>query len=122
MTIGAGAAAIPDLHPGLGLAALIGAPWTMGKVIAMQATPWNVDIEFDEDDTHTHANATARVRDGAAMAGRGDAYRNPSDSNQPLVGEEIAAARALIDLGTQLLQTAAAQIEQVTHEPAHLVR
>jgi hypothetical protein len=94
----------------------------MGKVIAMQAMHWKVDIEFDEDDTHTHATATAQVRDGGAMAGRGDAYRNPRDSNQPLVGEEIAAARALIDLGTQLLQTAAAQIEQVTHEPAHLVR
>jgi hypothetical protein len=39
-----------------------------------------------------------------------------------LIGEEIAAARALIDLGTQLLQAAAAQIEQVTKQPAHLVR
>lgn len=56
------------------------------------------------------------------MTARGDAYRNPIDSNQPLVGEEIAAARALIDLGTQLLQAAAAQIEQVTKQPAHLAR
>jgi len=56
------------------------------------------------------------------ITARGDAHRNPSDSNQPLVGEEIAAARTLIDLGTQLLQAADAQIEQVTNQPAHLVR
>ena len=56
------------------------------------------------------------------ITARGDAHRNPSDSNQPLVGEEIAAARTLIDLGTQLLQAADSQIEQVTNQPAHLVR
>jgi hypothetical protein len=88
----------------------------------MKGTGWRVHIDFDEDDTHTHATATPRVRDDRPMTARGDAYRNPRDPNQPLVGEEIAAARALIDLGTQLLQTAAAQIEQVTSEPAHLVR
>ena len=98
------------------------APPVMGKVIAMQSTGWHVIIEFDEDDRHTHATATARVREDRPMTARGDAYRNPSDSNQPLVGEEIAAARALIDLGTQLLQAAAAQIEQITSQPAHLVR
>jgi hypothetical protein len=93
-----------------------------GKVIAMQSSGWPIMIEFDEDDRHTHATATARVREDRRMTARGDAHRNPSDSNQPLVGEEIAAARALIDLGTQLLQAAAAQIEQVTNPPAHLVR
>jgi Rv2632c-like len=94
----------------------------MRKVITMQSTAWHVIIEFDEDDRHTNATATARVRENRPMTARGDAYRNPSDSNQPLVGEEIAAARALIDLGTQLLQAAAAQIEQVTNQPAHLAR
>jgi hypothetical protein len=94
----------------------------LGKVIAMQNTGWHVIIEFDEDDRHTLATATARVREDRPMTARGDAYRKPSDSNQPLVGEEIAAARALIDLGTQLLQVAAAQIERVTHQAAHLVR
>jgi hypothetical protein len=91
-------------------------------VIAMQNTGWQVRVDFDEDDTHTHATATARVRDDHAMTARGDAYRNPRDSSQPMVGEEIAAARALIDLGSQLLQTAAAHIEQVTGRPAQLAR
>ncbi|MDT4927078.1 MAG: hypothetical protein QOG01_4791 [Pseudonocardiales bacterium] len=86
----------------------------------MQGIGWHIIIDFDEDDTHTHATATARVRDDRAMTARGDAHRNPRDANQPLVGEEIAAARALIDLGTQLLRTAAAQIEQITKQPADL--
>lgn len=88
----------------------------------MQEAGWQIEIEFDEDDTHTHATATARVRADRALTGRGDAYRNPKDPRQPIVGEEIAAARALIELTSQLLQTAADQIEQVTHQPAHLSR
>lgn len=86
----------------------------------MEQAGWQIEIEFDEDDTHTHATATARVRGDRALTGRGDAYRNPKDPNLPVVGEEIAAARALIELTSQLLRTAADQIEQVTHQPAHL--
>jgi hypothetical protein len=88
----------------------------------MQEAGWQIQIEFDEDDTHTHATATATVRGDRVMTGRGDAYRNPKDPKQPVVGEEIAAARALIELTSQLLQAAAEQIEQVTHQPAHLSR
>ena len=106
---------------GLALLARTAHPF-VGKVIAMQSTGWHVIIEFDEDDRHTHATATARVREDHPMTARDDAYRNTRDSIQPLVGEEIAAARALIDLATQLLQAAAAQIEQVTNQPAQLVR
>lgn len=81
---------------------------------------WHVDIEFDEDDTHTHATVRAQLGYGQAMTTRGDAYRHPKDTSQQTVGEEIAAARGLIALGTALLQTASAQIEQATHHPAHL--
>jgi hypothetical protein len=83
---------------------------------------WHIDIDFDEDDTHTHATLRARLSDGQAMTTRGDAYRHPKDTGQPMVGEEIAAARGLIALGTALLQTASEQIEQVTHHPVHLYR
>ena len=48
------------------------------------------------------------------------ALRNPADPAQPQIGEEIAAARALSDLVHQLLDKAAAEIEDVTHKPAHL--
>jgi Domain of unknown function (DUF1876) len=81
---------------------------------------WHIDIEFDEDDTHTHATVRAQRSDGETISTLGDAYRHPKDSSQPMIGEEIAAARGLIALGTELLQSASTRIEQVTHHPVHL--
>ncbi|KWX66441.1 dsRBD fold-containing protein [Mycobacterium sp. NAZ190054] len=83
---------------------------------------WHVEIEFSEDDVHTHASAHAKLRDATEMTATGDAYRNPRDDSQPMVGEEIAAARALIALGTELLHEASTRIEQSTHQPVHLYR
>lgn len=82
---------------------------------------WRVEIDFDEDETHTHATVHARCGDEAVTA-LGDAFRNPKDSSQPMIGEEIAAARGLIALGTELLQRASSRIEQATHQPVHLYR
>ena len=55
------------------------------------------------------------------MTAVGDAFRNPKDLSQPMIGEEIAAARALIALGTALLHRAGGRIEAVTRHPVHLV-
>ena len=96
------------------------------KVMAMYdkdlTNKWRVEIDFDEDETHTHATVRAQCADGETVTTLGDAYRNPKDSSQPMIGEEIAAARALIALGTELLQSASSRIEQVTHQPIHLYR
>ena len=83
---------------------------------------WHVDIEFSEDDIHTHASARAHLTGDDSIATTGDAYRNPRDPSLPMIGEEIAAARALIALGTELLHAASARIEQGTHHPVHLYR
>ncbi len=83
---------------------------------------WHVEIEFSEDDVHTHASAHAKLRDDAKLSTTGDAYRNPKDEKQPMVGEEIAAARALIALGTELLHEASSRIEQSTHQSVNLYR
>ncbi len=81
---------------------------------------WHLDIEFDEDETHTHATVRAQLADGDTMTAIGDAFRNPRDISQPMIGEEIAAARALIALGTDLLHRAGSRIEAVTRHPVHL--
>jgi hypothetical protein len=83
---------------------------------------WHVEIEFDEDESHTHATVKAKRGDGETVTTLGDAYRNPKDASQPMVGEEIAAARALFALGTELLHEASTRIEQATHQPVHLYR
>lgn len=81
---------------------------------------WQIEIKFNEDETHTHASVRAQRGDGDEIICTGDAYRNPKDSSQPMIGEEIAAARGLIALGTELLHRASARIEQTTHQPVHL--
>lgn len=82
---------------------------------------WLVEIEFSEDEIHTHASARAQIREDTVST-TGDAYRNPKDPGAPMIGEEIAAARALIALGSDLLHAASARIEQSTHHPVHLYR
>ena len=80
---------------------------------------WRVEISLREDDRVTRAEARL-TRDGIGMVGNGLAHRNPDDRAVTQIGEEIAAARALSDLAHQLLSYAAGQIEEITHERAHL--
>jgi hypothetical protein len=70
----------------------------------------SVEISIDEDDEHTEAVAAIRLRD-RDFTGRGRARRNPRDPNVPVVGEELAVARALADLSHQLIAAAADDIE-----------
>jgi hypothetical protein len=49
--------------------------------------------------------------------GVGLARLNPADYNVPEIGDELAAARALSDLGHQLLDMTAHDIEAATHRP-----
>lgn len=81
---------------------------------------WHIDMEFREADGETQAAVSLRLRDGTELRARGTAHRNPADPEQPQVGEEVAAARALDNLAHQLRSRAGAQIEEVTHEPARL--
>ncbi|MER5974410.1 DUF1876 domain-containing protein [Streptomyces sp. NPDC001922] len=83
-------------------------------------TGWHVDMEFREVDNKTEAAALLRVQDGTELRAHGRANRHPDDPEQPRVGEEIAAARALNDLARQLLAKAGVEIEEVTHLRAHL--
>jgi hypothetical protein len=69
-----------------------------------------VQISLDEDEEHTEAHASLRLRDRDFVAG-GRARRNPHDPNVPVVGEELAVARALSELSHQLLAAAAESIE-----------
>jgi hypothetical protein len=90
------------------------------EVIVVPPVGWDVEIQFEEDESLTSAASVLKLPDGSELQGRGQARRNPADPAQPRIGEEIAAARALSDLVHQLLERAAAEIEDVTHKPAHL--
>ena len=86
------------------------------------AKRWSVDIILDEHDDQRRTRAQARLRtdDDTHLVGTGTARRSPGDTEVPEIGDEIAAARALFALGHELLQAAAADIEQVAHERPRL--
>jgi hypothetical protein len=82
---------------------------------------WIVDIYVDEDGNgHTYAEARLHAGADTALVGVGRARVNPADRDIPEIGDELATARALTDLGHRLLLAAAGDIEAVTHERARL--
>jgi hypothetical protein len=78
-----------------------------------------IEMSFEEDAEHTEARATLVLR-GARFTGIGRARRNPADPNLPMVGEELAAARALSDLTHKLVEAAAETISTREGRPAHV--
>jgi hypothetical protein len=65
------------------------------------AKAFTVSLEIVEDGPTT--NATARlVIDGDKLAATGKARRNPEDPDLPLIGDELAMARALLVLAREL--------------------
>ncbi|TDE09332.1 dsRBD fold-containing protein [Jiangella asiatica] len=82
---------------------------------------WTVDIVIGErDDGETYAEARLTTEATAGLRAVGKARLNPHDVNVPEIGDEIAAARALRVLADDLLDVAARDVENVTHEPTHL--
>lgn len=83
---------------------------------------WTVDVYIDEHDDQRRTIAEARLRTEGQpdLRGQGIAQRNPNDEEVPAIGDELAVARALADLARRLRDTAAGDIEQVTHQPVHL--
>jgi hypothetical protein len=77
---------------------------------------WSIEIVFAEDDDHTVADARLQAG-GRDLAGWGRARRNPLDPSVPVIGEDLAAARALSDLAHRLLHEAAETIEKFEGGP-----
>jgi hypothetical protein len=71
---------------------------------------WRVQIAFTEEEDKTRADAVLDLPD-AHFHGFGQARRAPGDPSVPVIGEELAAARALSHLTHQLVQAAADRIE-----------
>ena len=81
---------------------------------------WLVSLSVAETDGQTRAEARLVIPGDEQLAGHGQARRNPTDREVSPIGAQIAAARALSDLAGQLLHSAAAAIEDSTHERAKL--
>jgi hypothetical protein len=89
----------------------------------MHTTTWSVEIFIGEHEDHTHAEARlTTAKSGRQLSGEGTARRNPTDTDVPEIGDELATARALSDLAHKLLEAAAEDIGSMTHERVHLYR
>jgi hypothetical protein len=84
------------------------------------AERWAVALTVQEHEGQTRAEARLDLGGDAHLLGHGTARRNPSDPNVLEIGEKIAAARALSDVAHMLLGSATAQLEEITHQQAHL--
>ena len=73
---------------------------------------WPLEITFVEDERTTRADVVLDVA-GRHHHGWGRAKRDPGDADVPVIGEEVAAARALIRLAHQLLGAAESDIEEI---------
>jgi Domain of unknown function (DUF1876) len=77
---------------------------------------WRVDIAFTEEDERTRADAILELA-SKRFHGFGQAKRAPDDPSVPVIGQDLAAARALSDVSHQLLQAAAERIEEFEGHP-----
>jgi len=69
-----------------------------------------------EDAARTRADATLELA-SQKFHGFGQAKRAPGDPRVPMIGQDLAAARALTDLSHQFLQAAAERIESFEGHP-----
>jgi len=77
---------------------------------------WDISVTINErpDDRSTVATAHLRTDDGKRYTGTGEATRFPRDPQLPVVGDELAVARALTHLAGQLTASAYADIDDAS--------
>ena len=78
-----------------------------------------VNVSFTEDADRTRADAILELG-SQKFHGFGQAKRAPEDPSVPVIGEELAAARALSDLSHQLLEAAADRIGSFAGHPVNV--
>ncbi|WP_354639313.1 DUF1876 domain-containing protein [Kitasatospora camelliae] len=82
---------------------------------------WIVDLNFEEDENRTSCTASLSGFSAPGVRGVGVARRNPDDTPDSTIGEELAAARACSNLAHELINKAASGIEDHTHRRANLI-
>ncbi|GAA1988370.1 DUF1918 domain-containing protein [Catenulispora subtropica] len=92
---------------------------TPEKVIHHRGKAWHANVVLTEEDGHTVAEASLNTG-SHVLHGRGEAQRNPADQDVPEIGDELAAARALVELSKRLVETTAADISAIEGQPIHL--
>ncbi|MFE2569558.1 dsRBD fold-containing protein [Streptomyces mirabilis] len=71
---------------------------------------WKVRLYLSENEGTTKARVVVNTGT-TTLTGHGTAHCNPEDADVPAIGDELAAGRALHDLGQQLVSTAERDIK-----------
>ncbi|WP_236238779.1 DUF1876 domain-containing protein [Streptomyces sp. CC228A] len=66
---------------------------------------WKINMDLLEDEGTTEARAVLDTG-SSRLTGHGTARCNPDDTDVPLIGDELAASRAMSDLARQLMRLA----------------
>ena len=75
---------------------------------------WTVHVRITEQGDDTTATAVLGVEAPDQLESEGRTHRNPADPASPLIGDEVAVARALRQLADRLLATAESNISAST--------
>jgi hypothetical protein len=81
------------------------------EVLMEQEKDVSLSVHLVEDETETVATAALDLR-GDHFQATGKARRNPIDPSKPVIGEELAIARALRALESQITTKAEEKIEE----------
>ena len=87
-----------------------------------RALTWDVRITVVESGGSTTAEATVMNGPPDALRAVGHARRSPDDPEVPLIGDEIAAGRALRRLADRLLTVAEQDVSAAVGHKAHVHR
>ena len=79
-----------------------------------------LNVHLVERERETHAEVRIELESGIVLTGHGVAHRHPQDSDVPVIGDELATARALSELSHRLLETAASTIGGIEHRKVQL--
>jgi hypothetical protein len=87
---------------------------------ARHVKSWRVQLDLFESGDDTTAHAVLLSETPLRLEADGAARRHPADPSLPLVGDEVAAARALRRLADRLLGTASDDLAAVEGHPVTL--
>ena len=83
------------------------------------AKTFTVNVKIVEEGHATDATARLTI-DGDELVGVGKARRNPEDPNRPMIGDELAIARALVVLARKLGEKVDEGIEAYEGHVVHI--
>lgn len=84
------------------------------------ATTWRIQVTLSREGPETTAQAVLVAGDPDRLGAVGHARRNPEDAEDPVIGDEVAVARALRRLADRLIDTAEDEISERTGHSAHV--